>query len=468
MPFRCGSVSYRRFRLSPLTAPTSAAAADLRPRGVDDALLAKLAENRLQPPSVGAPPELQAGFVAGRHLLDEAFDHAVCGFGPLLLAGLRIDINRMPAELRRAYRAIEESARAASSSTGFLSRAERRLAREEADRRCEAELAEGLHRRSRMLPILWDVPKGLLLAPISGERIEQAMRDLFQNALELRMQGRSAGALAWDLLADRGLGNALDDTRPTAFTVAPTDRGAERSSAEAGGQPDVPWAQSGPEPKDFLGNEFLLWLWCITETGEGLIETPAASAGGVGEVAVVIDRSLELDCAWGITGRTSLRGEAPTRRAEATKALQHGKWLRRCGLIVAAGGQQWQLDLQGDRFAVSSAILPPIEKAETQREETEQRLALTLELDRVLVALYETFLRVRVSSDWLLWQERIGDWIAARAAGSASVHAARPAAIDDLAAGEVDDGSDGGSDDTESGTTTRSDATTDELEPVTG
>ncbi len=428
MPIRSGTVSYRRFRIAPAAGQAGDAKASGAASGAtggfggaaDDALLATLAENTLRPPSVGAPPEIQAGFVAGRHVLDETFEPGICAFGSRVVAGVRVDINRMPPELRRAYRAIEEQSRSVSSPTGFLSRGERRQAREEADRRCERELAEGKHRRSRLIPFVWSLADELLLAPISGERMAQAVRELFESALGVRVQSRSAGSLAWDLLADRGLASALDDTQPSRFSSPPAAHSSTQGGSHQGGSaPEVPWADASPEPKDFLGNEFLMWLWCVAETDEGLIETPSSSAGGVGEVAIVIDRTLELDCAWGITGRTTLRGEAPTRLAEATKALQHGKWLRKCGLLISAGGQQWQLDLHGDRFAISSAILPPIEKAETQREELEQRVALALELDRVLVAMYETFLRIRVGRAWDGWRERISEWISDRAAGRA-------------------------------------------------
>src|SRR5690606_31259586 len=184
-------------------------------------------------------------------------------FESSLLVGVRIDVNRVPTEVRRAYRALAESERAAGTETGFLSRGEKRLAREEADRRCGEELAAGLHRRSRLLPVMWNVESGRLLAPASGDRVVTALRELIEHSYGLRLQARSAGSLAWDLLADRGLANDLDDAMPSPFTAAPVSRGAARASHEGDEQrgdrwiprgegPEVPWATAGGEPKDFL------------------------------------------------------------------------------------------------------------------------------------------------------------------------------------------------------------------------
>src|SRR5881628_3399849 len=64
-----------------------------------------------------------------------------------------------------------------------------------------------------------------------------------------------------------------------------------------GQYPEYPWVAKGPEPKDFLGNEFLLWLWHEDETRETAVETDA------GDVAMFFDKSLDLDCAYGQSGR---------------------------------------------------------------------------------------------------------------------------------------------------------------------
>ncbi|MFO0872663.1 MAG: hypothetical protein U0575_01645 [Phycisphaerales bacterium] len=418
MSFRSGTLSYARFRVF-----------GDGPSAVDETLLDTLARHVVKHPKVGAPQELVAGWCGGRHVLDDEFPYDETGFGTALLAGMRVDVNRVPAELRRAYRAMAEQERAAGTETGFLGSAERKAAKEEAERRSAEELAAGRHRRSKLVPLVWSLPRGLLLAPASGERATSLLRDLLLRSLSMRLQPRSAGSIAWDLLSERGLAGDLDDALPSAFTAAPVERArrdgandgagrgappsrGRRGDSSGGERPDVPWVAAGPEPKDFLGNEFMLWLWWLTEVEEGLVETAA-----FGTVAITIDRMLEMDCAWGVTGRQSLRGDAPTRLPEAAKALQHGKWPRRCGLIVAAGGRTFTLSLQGDRFAVSGATLPEIDDARSVREIIEQRVERLFELDDLLVALFDAFLRTRIGSAWPTVRGAMSEWILRRAAG---------------------------------------------------
>ncbi|MCA9284433.1 MAG: hypothetical protein KDA22_04410 [Phycisphaerales bacterium] len=408
MSFRSGSVSYSRFRVF-----------GEAPAALDESFLKRLADHMIRPTPGTAPPEVEAGWTAGRHILDGGFTSDGCLFGPTLLAGVRVDTNRVPTEVRRAYRALAESERAAATETGFLSRGERRLARDEADRRCGEELATGRHRRSRLLPVHWAIENETLLAPVSGDRLANTLRDLVQNTFGLRLQSRSAGSIAWDLLADRGLANDLDDALPSVFTAAPPQaelRKEERVDRRSSG-PEVPWAAAGPEPKDFLGNEFLLWLWWLCEEDEGLVATR------MGEVGVVIDKVLDMECAWGATGKQSLRGEAVTRLPEADRALALGKWPRRAGLILSAKGQQWELSFQADRFAVGGAKLPdPDDKPASVRELLEHRLAAIADLDATLVALFESFLRQRIDSGWSGKCERIGTWIKTRGKAAPARH----------------------------------------------
>ncbi len=161
-----------------------------------------------------------------------------------------------------------------------------------------------------------------------------------------------------------------------------------------------------------------MWLWWHTETREGAIAIPG------GEAFLAIDRSLDLDCAWGLGGKVSVRGDAPTRLRESAEALRTGKWPRKAGLLLSDGAQQWELTLQGDAWTVGSAKLPEVPDAQSPRELTDARLELTLMLGRLLDGLFSAFLEKRMSASWPSQRDAIRQWISTRQRGTARSEAA--------------------------------------------
>lgn len=409
MPFRSGSVSYRRLRV-----------VGDAPAAPDEALFATLAEHPVRLPSVGEPPEIASGFCTGRHVFDGNYSHDACAFGAALLAAMRIDVAKVPSEIRRAYRVMAEDARRGRDGDGVqaLSRPLRKEAKEEAEERCRRDLAEGKFRRVSMVPFLWDMPEGLLLAPVNGETPLSELKGLFDAAFGLRIEPRSAGSLARELLAARGRSADLEDALPDALTGRPDDgREGDAAPTRAASRPDIPWAFAAGEPLDFLGNLFLLWLWHASERREGVIETAGPT------VAFAIERLLDMECAWGVSGRQSLVDETPTRLPEAKKALQAGKWPRRLGLLVAVHGQEFRCTLHGDRFSVSGWKRidpdaaptaeggPPARSGRSPRETLELQLDAVLTFDRALVALYDAFLRERFDAGWPTRRDAMRSWI---------------------------------------------------------
>ncbi len=394
MPFRRNAVSYARFRV------------EGGPDVVTSELAESLAGNVLRPPPVGAPPELQAGWVAGRHVFDEDFHPEAILFGDHLLFGMRLDRNRVPAEIRRAYFA--------------MAAAEKRDASALVDEKCRKEIAAGRHRQSKLVPVLWHVTRRLLLAPVFSDVVGQSLRELFTETFDARLEPLSAGSMAAAFLTARGSSRDYEDMTPSPFTPPPA--AARADDDRPVDVPGVPWSPPGPEPKDFLGNEFLMWIWARTETDSAVIETAAGSVG------VVIDRALDMDCAWDVTGRQTLRADGPTRLPEAHAALGLGKWPRKAGLIVAGpDGGEWTLTLQGDRFHVIGARVPaPPDPPESARVMTEYRVASVEAMDRTLVALFEAFLVARSRGDWRSQRDRMREWIKGRRA---------PRVVGEIAAG---------------------------------
>jgi hypothetical protein len=173
-----------------------------------------------------------------------------------------------------------------------------------------------------------------------------------------------------------------------------------------GSYPEYPWTAKGPEPKDFLGNEFMVWLWHEADGRTSVVKTEDA-----GEVTVMFDRSLDLECAYGQTGRDSIKSVGPSHTPEARDALRVGKVVRRAGLVLDAFKQQFNLNISAESLGVGGAKLPEVEDADTPRKLFEERITLIRDLTRALDGLYATFLKIRASSAWESQTGSIRKWI---------------------------------------------------------
>jgi len=399
MAFRTGTIAFARFRLEG-NPPTS----------VTDEILETLRENQLRPNTIGAPPEVEYGWIGGRHVFDDRFEPDDVVFGDRLLIGMRIDTNKVPAELRRAYRAIAEQELATDSSTGMPSRSEKRAAREAAEDRCRDELAAGRFRSSKMVPVLWDLPTRTVLAPAVTDASVNALGQLFDMCFEARLEPSSAGAIASSWAGARGASSSYEDVRPSMLTEPPalatSEPGRDRRV------PVIPWSQLGPQPKDFLGNEFLLWLWWMVDTGTGMIETEH------GVVAITLDRMLELQCAWDVTGRVQVTADRATTLRESREAIRLGKWPRKVGFVLADDDAPIEGALQADRWVISAVRVQKSDDARTPRDVLDHRVEQTIAVDRALQALYTRFLLERMDQRWTGVRERLSGWVAQRETAS--------------------------------------------------
>ncbi|MEM1165033.1 MAG: hypothetical protein AAGI30_01945 [Planctomycetota bacterium] len=396
MPFLNGRVSFARFRV---VGPT--------PGIIDEAHLDALREGVFTPDDGPAPGELDVGWTGGEHIYDERFEHEhnVFAGGEVAHVGLRIDTNRVPAEIARAVKAQHRVALLEDASGRSLTRAQKHELKQMVDEALREELRSGRHRRSKLVPVVWDAERSLVLAASGANTIVEQLCAHWRTSPKGSLEPMSAGSMAHAHLAASGRSRDFEDLAPSAFTDAPT--------SELPAMPEVPWSRTGPEPHDFLGNEFLVWLWHRCDLGEGVFEVDGA------EVAVVLDRSLDAECAWHRTGKLSLvaheSGIAPIRTPEAATALALGKWPRKAGLVLAIDGQPFSCTLAADRWIVTGAELPdPTEPAESPREAAEWRIEQTRRLDGALAGLFAQFIERRASDAWPGERADIRTWIRGR------------------------------------------------------
>lgn len=415
MPFASGRVTFMRFHVEG-DAPTS----------VDDVTIETLKENAFKESSIGAPDEVESGWITAEHLLDTAFDYEKVAYGPgasLLLVALRIDTHKVPSDLKHAYKRMNEQAVAAGNPSGFASKAQKRDAAETAARQLHEDLAAGKFRRSKSVPVLWDLARREVYCGSVGNTVIEQIISQFDHTFGVKLHVTTSGSMAGSVIRGKGKARDYEDLRPSPFTNRPAGEAVAEDDAPAPGIvrsdpsiPVVPWTHASTDLKDFLGNEFLIWLWHQLETGEGVVEAPKP----VGEIAVMIDKALDMDCAWGVLGKQTLRAGGPTRLAEAGDALATGKWPRKVGLVLAntgAEGGQYELTLQADRWIVSAAAIPESPDAKTPREFLEHRLESIRTLSQTLDAMYGVFLAARLGSGWASHRKTIREWIVSRRKG---------------------------------------------------
>lgn len=393
MGFDSGALSFTRFHVVGEVA-----------RMPDEATLEKFSALALREEEL-TTAEVDYGWVGGRHMLDGDFNVGNCVYNDAIHVGMRIDTNKVPTELKKAYIALEESASAASNPSGFASKKQKRDARETAKRKIEEDLASGKFRRSKVINVLWDMPSSTVYAAVSTSQRDQLI-ELFERTHNVTLEPITSGNLALSRLEALGKRREYEDLTPTRFASIPGDPPAE-----------YPWTAKGDQAKDYIGNEFLMWLWHATSSTGGAIRMGEHAA------TVMFTKTLDLDCVYGQSGRTALKYEAPTDMPEAVEAMRSGKVPRKTGITIALHGQLYTLSLAAETLSISGMKLPEIEKADSPRVLFEERITLLRDFMKGFDQMFDAFLKQRAGDTWQGHVDQTRRWISgkSRVAGMAAV-----------------------------------------------
>jgi hypothetical protein len=335
------------------------------------------------------------GWAGGDHVLDLSFDLAKNIVNDALHLAIRVDTDKIPGSLLKAYTKIETNARAQLNPSGYPTKAQRAEAKEAARIRAEAEAADGRFRKLNHYPVLWDGQSNILYAGATSKTVLERLQTLFRETFDRTLEPITAGSLAYSLAESRGQERAVEDFGPIGFV------------GEDASYSTVAWTDDDASNRDFWGNEFLLWLWHTLQSDGDAIELPDGS-----EATVMLAKTLTLDCPRGETGRDCLTNEGPSRLPEAFRALQAGKLPRKTGLIVVRHGAQYELTFQAETLAVSGANVPKPEgvsgtEAQAVRIDSLRHLVETLDL------LYDAYGRRRTGPEWNRELGRIRRWLSA-------------------------------------------------------
>lgn len=370
MGFYAGRASFLRFKVN---GPA--------PRMFDEEHLDRLRDRQAGRQRIAAADGVETGWTAGDHVLDTDFHLAKNVINDTLAFDLRVDTDKIPSDLLRAYYAVELKALAKNNPSGFASARQKREAKEIARERLEQEAKDGRYKKRKCVPVLWDrLTNEVLFGATSLAQIDR-LCGLFEQTFGLELECITAGRRAYQLAELHARTRMVDDSAPSAFVPGVTPN-------------DVAWI-ADESSRDFIGNEFLLWLWYYTDVQSDTIQLADKS-----EVTLMLARTLTLECPRGQTGHETISSDSPPRLPEARRAIQSGKLPRKVGLTMVRHGEQYELSIHAETLAVGGAKLPPPDEGADARGKLDDRANQLRSLIETLDLLYDAFGQKRFGKEW--------------------------------------------------------------------
>ncbi|MFM8274721.1 MAG: hypothetical protein ACKODX_20655 [Gemmata sp.] len=380
MGFFNGRVTFLRFKVS-----------GAAPRQFDDEHLSRLADRAAGRSRIASADGVQTGWTGGEHILDTDFGLEKNIINDTLSFELRVDAEKLPGDLLRAYTAVELKSLAKSNPSGFASARQKREAKEIARERLEQEAKDGRYKKRKCIPVLWDrLTNEVLFGATSLTQVDR-LCGLFEQTFGAELQCVTAGRRAYHLAEMHSRTRSVDDSSPSTFVP--------------GNATDVAWI-ADESSRDFIGNEFLLWLWYYTDVKSDTIRLADNS-----EVTLMLTRTLNLECPRGQTGHETISHEGPSRLPEARRAIQSGKLPRKVGLTLVRHSQQYELTLHAETLGAGGAKLPPPDEGADARGKLDDRATQLRALLETLDLMYDAFGQKRFGREWEAELQAMQKWL---------------------------------------------------------
>ncbi|MCH7871010.1 MAG: hypothetical protein IID33_04855 [Planctomycetes bacterium] len=370
MAFASGCVSYQKFFID-----------GAKVGEVDDAFVETL-NTRAFGKSGALADDTQIGWIGPDHLFQTEILADDVAFGRFVHLSLRVDRLKAPPNVLKSYIRMEQQVALQASGREFLSRAEKRMAKEAALARVDKEIRAGGFRRMNSYPVLIDLERRTVYLAALGALVADVLMQLFSETFGDVLEPADVERTTLRLMSGSKHARAIENLTSVPL-VRPPD-GYDDAAADFMGS-DL----------GFLGKELLTWLWYQIDSDEGALRLETGD-----DIVVMIDQMLRLKCDFGLTGTTVITADGPTALPEARAALRIGKQPTKAGLIVGVPAGEFRFKLDAARMSVSGLTLPDDDPREDARGRLEQRFERVADAADLIDALFELFLQKRLAGDW--------------------------------------------------------------------
>ena len=352
-----------------------------------------LSDNMIGSKSANIYEEPDIGFLGGAHLLDTDFSLEKNLIGEALHFGVRIDSCQIPSPIKRAWMHQELSGILKDSEPGSRpNKNQKNEAKEAVEARCAAEADKGNFKRMAETSLLWDAKTDTLMLSTASEKTCELCLGLMENAFGIEFQKVASGSLAMEWAEEADRDSEMFSTTPTQFNEH--------------GNGGMVWWNGMTDNYDFLGNEFLLWLWWNWETNSNVIQLSDGS-----EVSGMFARSLSLDCPDGEHGKESISSESPVALPEAALAIRMGKLPRKAGLTLVRNDEKYDFALQAENFSLGSARISQADESAAGSHDKLDRIESVRQLCETVDLLYGSFCEKRIGKSWNGELKKISQWL---------------------------------------------------------
>ncbi|GAG02426.1 unnamed protein product [marine sediment metagenome] len=149
---------------------------------------------------------------------------------------------------------------------------------------------------------------------------------------------------------------------------------------------------------EFLGQEFLLWLWFRSETNQGIFDL-----GDAGKAELWLDRKLVLQSeSDDEVAKITCSGGNPSQLKEARFALTENKRITEAMLKLIIGDDEWSFIIDSTWMNFKSFKAPKVMQAGKDDPEGffYEKFFLIEQAVSAMDRIYASFIKIRTSSDW--------------------------------------------------------------------
>jgi len=301
--------------------------------------------------------EKRLGWVSLTDVLDADFENANYALGDYLIFSLRIDRKLIPPKLMKIRLMEEEKRFLAESGKSRVNKAMSSGIKE----KVKLELLTKLDPVPSFYDVCWAVGQNKIYFSSLTDKVADDFADLFKKTFSLSIRR---------FLPQENIliVNKTDETKGT------------------------------PADTSLIGREFLTWLWYKSEERGGRIAVAKDE-----EVELNFLKRIVLEAGEGEYSQGVVCHGIHAELKEGKEAIRQGKKVKEAGIKLIYNQNEWEFTFRADSFNFQSLKLPVMDWQETPEDPSGhllERIYLIENAVKTMNNLYESFLRIRFSSQW--------------------------------------------------------------------